>query len=120
LYPEQDLGLLVALAGGRTIFLRPGTVVESVFATADEELVKALFQRGSSLELLRRAIWFGWARNYGCMRTGASPAFPISVPELAALVRETAGTERVEWAPCLARPDSFWKRLRRNFRRQAA
>ena len=55
----RELSLLLTYAGGQTLLLQPETVVESIFATGDEQLAAAVFQRSASVELLRRAIWLG-------------------------------------------------------------
>ena len=89
-FPSQELRLPVALADGRTVFLEPETVAETVFATADDELAATMFQHAAPLELVRRAIWLGCARNYGMMQHNPSVTPIIGVQELAALVDEAA------------------------------
>jgi hypothetical protein len=119
-YAPHDLGLPVSLSGGRTIVLRPETLVESVFAEGDRELAAALFQHGASLELLRRAIWLGCARNYlgGLARPAAASA--IGLTELAVLVKDAARTPRVDQAVHPQPAESRWRRLRRRLRSRAA
>jgi hypothetical protein len=106
-YPPHELALRVALAGGKTILLRPETVVESVFAAADEELAAALFKRAASLELLRRAIWLGSARKDLAMMKDPKETRAISLPDLISLVDETARTKSVERFFYIEFPDSY-------------
>jgi hypothetical protein len=95
-YPPHELGLRIARADGETILLRPETVVESVFAAADEELAAELFKRVASLDLLRRAIWLGSARKDLAMMRNPKETRAISLPDLISLVDETARMKSVE------------------------
>jgi hypothetical protein len=67
--------------------------VETVFAAADEELIAVLFRKGVSREVVRRALWLGLARNYG-----RQPEEPLTVSDLASLIKQAARTEHVEQA----------------------
>jgi hypothetical protein len=78
-FRRTELGLGVALSDGATIVLTPGNLAETVFATADEGLISALFGRGASLELVRWAIWLGGGRADLVFRRPG----PISLSELA-------------------------------------
>jgi hypothetical protein len=53
----------------REAFLKPACV-RSAFTAAEEKLAPNLFQRGVSLEQLRRAIWLGCARKSVAMLNG--------------------------------------------------
>jgi len=86
-WPDQDMSLPVKLADGRVLVLRPETLAESAFAAGEESLARALFQCGASIEVLRRAVWNGCARNY-CARQIDPALPPITVSDLAALVEE--------------------------------
>jgi hypothetical protein len=83
-YRGTESGLGVALSAGGTIILKRENLAETVFAAADEGLISALFGRGASLELVRRAIWLGAARECRAFRQPG----PISLSELASLVDE--------------------------------
>jgi len=83
-YFVDQLSLRVTVSDGRTILLTPETVAEAAFASADEELIAALFGGGSSLETARRAI------RLACGRYLLEPP-AMSVAELASLAREARG-----------------------------
>jgi len=53
----------------REAFLKPACV-RSTFTAADEKLALNLFQRGVSLDQLRRAVWLGCARKYMALLNG--------------------------------------------------
>ena len=109
-YPPHELALPVVLSDDRTVVLRPESLVETAFATADEELIAVLFKKGVSPELVRRAIWLGMARNYGKRLEE-----PLTLSELAALIQQTALTRHVEQALFDKPRETRWQRLRRHF-----
>lgn len=109
-YPPYRLALPVALSDDRTIVLRPDNLVETVFAAADAELIAVIFGKGVSPDLVRRAIWLGLARNYG-----RQPEEPLTIPDLASLVKQTARTEHVEQALFDKSRETRWQRLWRRF-----
>jgi hypothetical protein len=106
-YPPHELALRVALADSKTILLRPETLVEPVFAAADEELAAALFKRAASLELLRRTIWLGSARKDLAMMKDPKETRAISLHDLISLVDETARTKSVERSFYIEFPDNY-------------
>ena len=57
----------------REAFLKRACV-RSTFTAADEKLALNLYQRGVSLDQLRRAIWLGCARKYMAMLNGQTRA----------------------------------------------
>jgi hypothetical protein len=114
-YPPYQLALPVALSDDRMIALRPENLVETVFAAADAELIVALFRKGVSPELVRHAIWLGLARNYGMQ-----PGEPLTISDLASLVKQTARTEHVEQALFDKPRETGWGRLWRRFGYRAA
>jgi len=83
-----EIVLQVELADGRVIFLRPENLTASILAAADEELVRAMFGRGASIETLRRALWLG------CVGREQ----PVKVSDLPSLVEEAADKEHVQQA----------------------
>lgn len=112
--PQEEPVLTVALSGGRTILLSRNSLAESVFAAADQELIKVVFQRGRSLEFLRRAIWIGWHRTKSHI---SKPAEAITLSELSVLLKQVARTKCIEQSCVDANQrKSFWARLSRSFR----
>jgi hypothetical protein len=90
--PQSEPVLSVTLPSGRTIVLeRPG-LAQSVFAAADQDLIRVVFGQRRSLELLRRAIWLGGYRSDSHI-LGRAESFTLG--ELAALIDETARTKSV-------------------------
>jgi len=106
-YPAQEPGLLLAVADGEPILLRPETVVTSIFTAADEDLAAKIFTGKASVEHLRRAVWLGSSRNYLAMLKDDQAALPIaSAADFAALLEEVTRPEV---------QDNLWKRIRRRF-----
>jgi hypothetical protein len=104
-WPSQDLRLTVVLADGRTVDLRPKSVVETVLAAADDRLIGALFGNGASLEQIRHAISLGSVRRYCALLEKPEANVAITVRELESLIDEAAR----EWR--LARPfNGGWPR----------
>ena len=90
--PQSEPGLTVTLPCGRTLVLERQSLAQSVFAAGDQDLIRVVFGRRRSLELLRRAIWVGGYRSRSHIQ-GRAESF--SLAELAALIDETARTKSV-------------------------
>lgn len=90
--PSHELSLPVTVSRGRTIVLRPETLVESLFSIGDWRLARSL--RKAPLPVLRRAIWLGSARNYQAELLGESPILTLS--GLMLLLHEAARYERLD------------------------
>jgi len=82
----------VALPGGRTILLERQSLARSVFSAADQDLIRVVFGRGGSLELLRRAIWLGGYRSRSYIQGRGES---LNLAELAVLIGETRRTKSV-------------------------
>jgi hypothetical protein len=98
--PESEPRLPVILSGGRVIVLEPQSFAQTVFASADQELITVVFGQSRDLELLRRSVWLGACR-------GSAKGFTLV--ELADMIDETAGNKPI-------RPEGFRQRLRLGFR----
>ncbi len=61
--PASEPVLTVALPSGRTVILKRDSLARSVFAAGDPDLIRIVFGWRRSLELLRRAVWFGGSRR---------------------------------------------------------
>jgi hypothetical protein len=70
---ELDVSLICS--DGTIVVLAPETCMETIFASANEELIQCLFTGGTSLEQIRRGIWLARAAEYGWPMSG-----PISRP----------------------------------------
>ena len=87
----------------REVFLKPACV-RSAFAAVDEKLALNLFQRGVSLEQLRRAIWLGCARKYVAMLNGQTRLPITSLAYFASLIEEVNQPQI---------PENYWEHVRR-------
>jgi hypothetical protein len=87
----------------REAFLKPACV-RSMFTVADEKLALNLFQRGVSLEQLRRAIWLGCARKYVAMLNGQTRLPITSLAYFVSLIEEVAQPQI---------PAGYWEHVRR-------
>ena len=117
--PSHDLALPIALSDGRTIVLHPDSAAQDVFTVADEELARAVFKHGATLETLRRAVWFGSARRWLSLCKGEEPP-PLTPQALAQFLRETAAKDRIEQAFYVGDLKLFWQRVSHHLRRLAA
>ena len=90
--PQSEPVLTVTLPGGRAIVLERQSLAQSVIAAGDRDLMRVVFGRRRSLELLRRAIWLGGYRSHSHIQ-GKAESFTLA--ELAALIDETAHTKSV-------------------------
>lgn len=95
-WPAADGSLALQLPGGRTMLLEPETSAKSAFLAGDEGLAAALFRNAVPLELVRRAIWLGSARNYLLILAHPEESRALDLAELASLIEEAATTCRVE------------------------
>jgi hypothetical protein len=118
--PANEQVLPVSCTDGATFLLRPETVVGSVFAAADADLAATLFQRGMSLEQVRRAIWLGCAGNYLAMLKDQAATPVTGLPELATLLEAAAHTKPVLEHYYVAPRESHWRRLRRRLTRMSS
>ena len=98
----KELTLSAILSDGRTVLLRADNVVQAAFESADLELIAALFQGGTSREVLRRAFWLGRIRR--------SPE--ITVAQLARLVKKVGSMTSVEKTLYFTPPTTFRQHLR--------
>jgi hypothetical protein len=87
----------------REAFLKPACV-RSMFTAADEKLALNLFQRGVSLEQMRRAIWLGCDRKYMAMLNGQTRPPITSLAYFACLLEEVIQPQI---------PASYWEYIRR-------
>jgi hypothetical protein len=85
--PQLEPVLMVTLPCGRAVVLERQSLAQSVFATADPNLIRVVFGRRRSLELLRRAVWLGGYRSRSYIE-GQAESFTLA--ELAALIDDTA------------------------------
>jgi hypothetical protein len=118
-WPTHELELSIALPDGRSILLQPDSAAQAVCTTGNEELVRAVFSHGATVEFLRRAIWFASARRWQALCRGAE-APPLTPTALVAWIQEASALDRVEQAFYVGDARPFWKRLSRRFRRPAA
>ena len=87
----------------RDLFLAPACV-RAVFTAADEAITSGLYDRGVSLEQIRRAILLGCARKYVSMINGQTRMRISSLQYFVPLVDEVTAS---------AIPESYWEPLRR-------
>jgi hypothetical protein len=87
----------------RDLFLAPACV-RAVFTAADEAITSDLYDRGVSLEQIRRAILLGCARKYASMINGQTRMRISSLNYFVPLVDEVMAS---------AIPESYWESLRR-------
>jgi hypothetical protein len=87
----------------RDLFLAPACV-RAVFTAADESITSDLYDRGVSLEQIRRAILLGCARKYVSMINGQTRMRISSLQYFVPLVDEVMAS---------AVPESYWEPLRR-------
>ncbi len=113
-WPSQELSLPVTLSDGRTVLLRPETLTQSA-AGEDAELAGALFRRAAPVEVIRRAIWLGSARDYLRKLSQPEERTTHTVGELEALIDEAARTEHVENANFVMPPDTTARPTRRRW-----
>lgn len=87
----------------RDLFLAPACV-RAVFTAADEAIASALYDRGVSVEQIRRAVLLGCARKYASMINGQTRMRISSLQYFVPLVDEVTAS---------AIPESYWEPLRR-------
>lgn len=87
----------------RDLFLAPACV-RAVFTAADEAIASALYDRGVSVEQMRRAVLLGCARKYASMINGQTRMRISSLQYFVPLVDEVTAS---------AIPESYWEALRR-------
>jgi hypothetical protein len=87
----------------RDLFLAPACV-RAVFTVADEAIAAALYDRGVSVEQMRRAVLLGCARKYASMINGQRRMWISSLQYFVPLVDEVTAS---------AIPESYWEPLRR-------
>jgi hypothetical protein len=87
----------------RDLFLAPACV-RAVFTAADEVIAAALYDRGVSVEQMRRAVLLGCARKYASMINGQRRMWIVSLQYFVPLVDEVTVS---------AIPESYWEPLRR-------
>ena len=87
----------------RDLFLAPACV-RAVFTAADEAIASSLYDRGVSVEQMRRAVLLGCARKYASMINGQTRMRISSLQYFVPLVDEVTAS---------AIPESYWEPLRR-------
>jgi hypothetical protein len=87
----------------RDLFLAPACV-RAVFTAADEAIAAALYDRGVSVEQMRRAVLLGCARKYASMINGQRRMWISSLQYFVPLVDEVTAS---------AIPETYWEPLRR-------
>jgi hypothetical protein len=87
----------------RELLMGPACV-RAVFTAADEAIAAGLYDRGVSLEQIRRAILLGCARKYASMINSQTQTRISSLQYFVPLLNEVAEAEI---------PESYWEPLRR-------
>ena len=82
---------------GTTVLLRPETCMETIFASANEELIGAIFTRGVSLEEIRHAVWLAGAAEHGWPKTDPASMFePAPVSRFVRLLENGTDSNRMK------------------------
>jgi hypothetical protein len=88
----NELEVSLVSSDGAKFVLHSGACMETIFASANEELITALCKGGTSFEQIRRAIWLSGAAEFGWPRRNTKSRFtPVAVKKFARLLG--AGTE---------------------------
>ncbi len=92
----NELEVSLICSDGAIIRLDPETCMTTIFASANEELITALFKGGVSLEQIRRAIWLASAADYFWPRPDSISRFaPAPVSKFARLLMPGTDDERM-------------------------
>ena len=92
----NDLAVTLIASDGSTILLEPGTCVETIFGSANVELITLLFHEGTSGEQIRRAIWLARAAEYAWPKRFRSTRFqPVPVSKFSRLLGPGTEDERL-------------------------
>ena len=82
---------------GTTVVLKPETCIETIFASANEQLIGAIFTRGVSLEEIRHAVWLAGAAEHGWPKTDPASMFgPAPIARFARLLEDDNDIDRMK------------------------
>jgi hypothetical protein len=110
----NELEVPLICSDGTTLSLNPETCVETIFASANQELIASLFKGGIALEQIRRAIWLASAADHSWPKpVPISKLAPVPVAKFARLLGPGTENERMMRYLDVRPPESFPKRLLR-------
>jgi hypothetical protein len=92
----NEIEFSLICSDGTTVLLRPETCIETIFASANDELIGTLFAGGISREKIRLAIWLAGAAEHGWpKRDPASMFAPTPLSKFARLLADGTDSERM-------------------------
>lgn len=81
---------------GTIALLKHETCIETIFASANEELIRTLFTGGVSFEKIRHAVWLAGAAEHGWPKRDPAATFaPKPLSRFARLLRDAPDSERM-------------------------
>jgi hypothetical protein len=113
MWPQvYHLSVSVICSDGTAILLDFDTCMETIFASANEELITALFKGGTSREQIRRAIWLASSADWGWPKPNPiSGLAPVPVSKFVRLLGPGTDGERMMRYLGIPPHEPFLKRI---------